>query len=40
MMTRLHALGLTEGPRPLADFQKGLDMVANGKESIKVSLIP
>ena len=25
---------------PLADFQKGLDMVANGKESIKVSLIP
>jgi threonine dehydrogenase-like Zn-dependent dehydrogenase len=25
---------------PLAEFQKGLDMVANGKESIKVSLIP
>ena len=25
---------------PLADFQKGLDMVASGKESIKVSLIP
>ena len=24
----------------LADFQKGLDMVASGKESIKVSLIP
>jgi threonine dehydrogenase-like Zn-dependent dehydrogenase len=25
---------------PLADFQKGLDMVPSGKESIKVSLIP
>ena len=25
---------------PLQDFQKGLDMVAFGKESIKVSLIP
>ena len=25
---------------PLADFQKGLDMVASGQESIKVSLIP
>ena len=25
---------------PLAEFQKGLDMVASGKESIKVSLIP
>lgn len=25
---------------PLADFQKGLDMVADGKESIKVCLIP
>lgn len=25
---------------PLEDFQKGLDMVASGKESIKVSLIP
>ncbi|SDV04162.1 Threonine dehydrogenase [Microlunatus sagamiharensis] len=25
---------------PLADFQKGLDLVASGKESIKVSLIP
>jgi threonine dehydrogenase-like Zn-dependent dehydrogenase len=25
---------------PLADFQKGLDMVASGKESVKVSLIP
>ena len=25
---------------PLADFQKGLDMVASGKESIKVTLIP
>jgi erythritol/L-threitol dehydrogenase len=25
---------------PLAEFQKGLDMVANGKESVKVSLIP
>jgi len=25
---------------PLADFHKGLDMVASGKESIKVSLIP
>ena len=24
---------------PLTDFQKGLDMVANGKESIKVSLV-
>ena len=25
---------------PLADFQQGLDLVASGKESIKVSLIP
>lgn len=25
---------------PLSEFQKGLDMVASGKESIKVSLIP
>ena len=25
---------------PLADFQKGLDMVADGTKSIKVSLIP
>jgi len=25
---------------PLADFQKGFDLVASGKESIKVSLIP
>jgi erythritol/L-threitol dehydrogenase len=25
---------------PLAEFQKGLDLVASGKESIKVSLIP
>ena len=25
---------------PLAEFQKGIDMVASGKESIKVSLIP
>jgi threonine dehydrogenase-like Zn-dependent dehydrogenase len=25
---------------PLADFQKGLELVASGKESIKVSLIP
>ena len=25
---------------PLADFQKGLDLVASGTESIKVSLIP
>jgi threonine dehydrogenase-like Zn-dependent dehydrogenase len=25
---------------PLADFQKGLDLVASGKESVKVSLIP
>ncbi len=25
---------------PLADFQKGLDLVADGKESIKVSLVP
>lgn len=25
---------------PLADFQKGLDMVGSGRESIKVSLIP
>jgi hypothetical protein len=25
---------------PLAEFQKGLDMVASGKGSIKVSLIP
>jgi threonine dehydrogenase-like Zn-dependent dehydrogenase len=25
---------------PLADFQKGLDMVADGAKSIKVSLIP
>jgi threonine dehydrogenase-like Zn-dependent dehydrogenase len=25
---------------PLSDFQKGLDLVASGKESIKVSLIP
>lgn len=25
---------------PLADFQKGLDLVASGKDSIKVSLIP
>jgi threonine dehydrogenase-like Zn-dependent dehydrogenase len=25
---------------PLADFQKGLDMVSAGNESIKVSLIP
>jgi len=25
---------------PLAEFQKGLDMVAGGQESIKVSLIP
>ena len=25
---------------PLADFQKGLDLVASGKESITVSLSP
>jgi threonine dehydrogenase-like Zn-dependent dehydrogenase len=25
---------------PLSEFQKGLDLVASGKESIKVSLIP
>ena len=25
---------------PLAEFQKGLDLVASGKESVKVSLIP
>ena len=25
---------------PLTEFQKGLDLVANGKESVKVSLIP
>jgi threonine dehydrogenase-like Zn-dependent dehydrogenase len=25
---------------PLADFQKGLDLVSSGKESVKVSLIP
>jgi threonine dehydrogenase-like Zn-dependent dehydrogenase len=25
---------------PLAEFQKGLDMVGGGQESIKVSLIP
>jgi threonine dehydrogenase-like Zn-dependent dehydrogenase len=25
---------------PLADFQKGLDMVSAGHQSIKVSLIP
>jgi len=25
---------------PLSDFQKGLDLVASGKESVKVSLIP
>ena len=25
---------------PLTDFQKGLDLVANGEESVKVSLIP
>jgi threonine dehydrogenase-like Zn-dependent dehydrogenase len=25
---------------PLTDFQKGLDLVASGKESVKVSLIP
>ena len=25
---------------PLAEFQKGLDLVASGRESIKVSLIP
>jgi threonine dehydrogenase-like Zn-dependent dehydrogenase len=25
---------------PLADFQRGLDLVASGKESVKVSLIP
>jgi hypothetical protein len=25
---------------PLTDFQNGLDLVASGKESVKVSLIP
>jgi hypothetical protein len=25
---------------PLNDFQKGLDLVASGRESVKVSLIP
>jgi threonine dehydrogenase-like Zn-dependent dehydrogenase len=25
---------------PLTDFQQGLDLVASGKESVKVSLIP
>ncbi len=25
---------------PLAEFQEGLDLVADGKKSIKVSLIP
>jgi threonine dehydrogenase-like Zn-dependent dehydrogenase len=25
---------------PLAEFQRGLDLVASGKESVKVSLIP
>ena len=25
---------------PLADFQKGIDLVASGKESIKVTLTP
>jgi threonine dehydrogenase-like Zn-dependent dehydrogenase len=25
---------------PIAEFQKGLDLVASGKESVKVSLIP
>jgi erythritol/L-threitol dehydrogenase len=25
---------------PLTEFQRGLDLVASGKESIKVSLIP
>ncbi len=25
---------------PLQDFQTGLDLVANGTESVKVSLIP
>jgi len=25
---------------PLSEFQKGLDLVASGKESVKVSLIP
>jgi erythritol/L-threitol dehydrogenase len=25
---------------PLNEFQKGLDLVASGKESVKVSLIP
>jgi erythritol/L-threitol dehydrogenase len=25
---------------PLAEFQKGLDLVASGKESIKVTLVP
>jgi hypothetical protein len=25
---------------PLADFQKGLDLVGTGTESVKVSLIP
>jgi erythritol/L-threitol dehydrogenase len=25
---------------PLAEFQRGLDLVSSGKESIKVSLIP
>ena len=25
---------------PLADFQKGLDLVGSGTESVKVSLIP
>jgi erythritol/L-threitol dehydrogenase len=25
---------------PLSDFQKGLDLVGSGKESVKVSLIP
>lgn len=25
---------------PLSEFQKGLDLVGSGKESVKVSLIP
>jgi threonine dehydrogenase-like Zn-dependent dehydrogenase len=25
---------------PIAEFQKGLDLVASGKEPVKVSLIP
>jgi erythritol/L-threitol dehydrogenase len=32
--------GICTHQLPLTDFQKGLDLVASGKESVKVSLIP